>query len=92
MDTVIEVTIDNQGRIVIPSKIKSRLGLVPGMTLVAEKGDKNEVRLRINKEDAKLIDKDGILVVCSKPISDIENITRHERDQRVIDLSQRAGR
>jgi len=32
-----------------------------------------------------------VLVVRAKPLRDLDNITRHERDRRVFDLLQRVG-
>lgn len=91
MNQVIEVSLDDLGRILIPSEIRSRIGLSPGMTLIVEKGDQGGVRLRIHSELPTLVDKGGVLVARVKPLSDLTNITRHERDRRVFDLLQRAG-
>jgi AbrB family looped-hinge helix DNA binding protein len=87
----IEVSLDNLGRILIPPAIRSRLGLSPGMILIVEEGDNGGVKLRIQSESPVLVDKGGVLVVRAEPLSDLTNITRHERDRRAFDLSQRAG-
>jgi len=91
MNQVIKVSLDDLGHILIPAAIRSRLGLSPGMTLVVEKGAKGGVRLRLQPEPPMLVDKGGVLVVRAEPLSDLANITQHERDRRVFDLLQRAG-
>ena len=91
MNQVIEVSLDDLGRILIPGTLRSRLGLSPGMTLVVETGDKGGVRLRLQSERPVLVDKGGVLVVRTEPLSDLDNITRRERDRRVFDLLQRVG-
>jgi hypothetical protein len=68
------------------------LGLSPGTTLIVEKGEKDEVRLRPQSESPELIEKEGVLVVRAEPLGDLANITRRERDRRVFDLSQRVAR
>lgn len=91
MSQVIEVSLDDLGRILIPAALRSHLGLSPGMTLVVEKGDKGDVRLRLQSEPPMLVDRGGVLVVRAEPLSELDNITRHERDRRVFDLLQRVG-
>ena len=85
------VSLDDFGRILIPTAVQHRLGLLPGMSLVVEKGDEGDVRLRIWSEPPVLVDKAGVLVVQAEPVSDLTNVTRRERDRRVFDLLQRAG-
>jgi AbrB family looped-hinge helix DNA binding protein len=91
MNQVVQVSLDNLGRILIPAALRSRLGLSPGMTLVVEKGDQGGVRLRVQPEPSILVDKGGVLVVRAEPFGDLANVTRHERDRRVSDLLQRVG-
>jgi hypothetical protein len=61
------------------------------MTLVVEEADNRGVRLRIQPETPLLVNKGGVLVVRAKPLSDMTDITRRERNGRVTDLLQRAG-
>lgn len=91
MGQVIEVSLDEQGRIVIPSSLKNRLELLPGVILVVEKGDKDEVYLRVQVKPPTLVDKQGVLVVRAEPFGNLVNITRNERDRRVFELLQRVG-
>jgi AbrB family looped-hinge helix DNA binding protein len=89
MNRVIEVSVDDLGRILIPAELRGRLGLSPGMTLIVEKGEKDGVRLRPQSESLELVEKEGVLVVRAEPLSDLANVRRGERDRRVFDLLQR---
>ena len=88
MSEVIQVSLDSQGRIVIPSIFRNRLGLSQGMTLVVEEEEKGELCLRIQEEPPTLVDKQGVLVVKAEPSVDLTNITQQERNRRVFDLVQ----
>lgn len=91
MNRVIEVSLDDLGRILIPAELRGRLGLSPGMTLIVEKGEKDGVRLRPQSESPELVEKEGVLVVRAEPLGDLANVIRRERDRRVFDLSQRVA-
>jgi len=91
MSQVVQISLDNRGHILIPATLRRRLGLSPGMTLVVEEADNRGVRLRIQPETPLLVNKGGVLVVRAKPLSDMTDITRRERNGRVTDLLQRAG-
>jgi bifunctional DNA-binding transcriptional regulator/antitoxin component of YhaV-PrlF toxin-antitoxin module len=80
MSEIIQTLLDSQGRIVIPSTFKNRLGLSKGMILIVEEGENNEIRLRVQKETPILVDKEGILVVKSESKSDLINIIQQERN------------
>ena len=91
MSQVIQVTLDDQGRIIIPSAVRKRLGLSQGMTLVIEEGKEGELCLRVQEESPDLIDKRGVLVVRAEPLGDLTRVIQHERERRASDLVQRAG-
>ena len=91
MNQLFEISLDELGRILIPEAVRNRLGLTPGMMLVVEQGDTGGIRLRLQPELPKLVDKRGVLVVQAEPLGDLANVTRNERDRRVFDLLQRAG-
>ena len=91
MTQVFQISLDDVGRIFIPAPIRERLKLSPGMTLIVEKGEKGGVQLRIQSGPATLVEKDGLLVARVTALSDLADVTRHERDRRVFDLLQRAG-
>jgi len=83
MSQGIKISLDDMGRILIPAAVQSRLGLSPGMRLVVEEGDQGSVRLRVQSEPPVLVDKGGVLVVRAEPLSDLTDVTRHERNRRV---------
>jgi len=88
VEQVVEVTVDEQNRIVIPSSLQDRLKLSPGMILVVEEGEKGEIRLRIQAESPPLVDKGGVLVARTKSIGDLMEAIHQGRDRRVLELSR----
>jgi bifunctional DNA-binding transcriptional regulator/antitoxin component of YhaV-PrlF toxin-antitoxin module len=90
MGQTIEVSIDNHGGILLPQELKTRLGLLPGMTMVVEEDDEERVCLRVRTESPELVDKQGIIVVRAESSEDLTNVTRRARDRRVSDLLHRA--
>jgi len=89
MDQEFQASVDELGRILIPAPIRKHLHLSPGMTLVVEKGEQEDVRLRLQTVETTLIEKDGILVAKVTSSGDLSNVVRHERDRRIFDLLQR---
>ena len=75
----------------IPAALHEQLQLVPGMTLVVQKGEQGNVLLQVQTEPAVLVEKDGLLIARVTALSDLSNITRTVRDQRIFDLLQRVG-
>ena len=90
MSQRIEVVLDDQGRLVLPSPLQRRLGLTTGMTLVVERETADAAYLRVQTEEPRLADKQGVLVVQARPLADLAEVVRHERDRRVADLLRRA--
>ena len=91
MNQVIQVTIDDQGRIIIPATVWERLGLSQGMTLIVEHGREDEVCLRIQEETPVLVDKHGVLVAEVESLAELAAVTKGERDRRLSDLLRRAA-
>ena len=91
MNQVIQISLDELGRVFIPSPLREQLHLSPGMTLLVEKADQGGVRLRIQSEPPVLILKNGVLVAKVQALTDLIDVARHERDRRVFDLLQRVG-
>jgi bifunctional DNA-binding transcriptional regulator/antitoxin component of YhaV-PrlF toxin-antitoxin module len=91
MNQIVEVSVDDLGRILIPAALQKRLGLSLGMTLVVEKGDNGDLCLRPQLASPVLVDKGGVLVVRSEPLGDLSDITRQERERRLSDLLQKVG-
>jgi bifunctional DNA-binding transcriptional regulator/antitoxin component of YhaV-PrlF toxin-antitoxin module len=92
MGQTIEVSIDNQGGILLPPELKNRLRLSPGMTMIVEEDDQERLCLRVQTESPDLVDKQGIIVVRAESSEDLAGITRRERNRRVEDLLKRADR
>ena len=90
MNQVIQVALDELGCILVPAPLRERLHLSPGMTLVVEMDEQGGVRLQ-PQPPTVLDEKEGVLVARVNALSDLENITRNERDRRVFDLLQRVG-
>ncbi|MBI3909647.1 MAG: hypothetical protein HY320_01780 [Armatimonadetes bacterium] len=91
MAQTVEVSVDEQGQIVIPLEAVGLLGLSVGMTLVAEKADEGGIRLRVEPEAPVLVEKGGVLVVRAEPLGDVAEAVRQERGRRVQELVSRAG-
>jgi bifunctional DNA-binding transcriptional regulator/antitoxin component of YhaV-PrlF toxin-antitoxin module len=89
MSELIQLSLDQLGRILVPAALQQRLGLSPGMTLIVERGDNDEVRLRPRAETPVLIEKDGVLVVRAEPLSDLDGFVRREHEQRLSVLLER---
>jgi AbrB family looped-hinge helix DNA binding protein len=91
MTELVELSVDDKGRLVVPGTVQKRLRLAPGMTLIVEEGDNGGIRLRPEPEQPNLVDKEGILVVRAQPVVDLADVVRRERDLRITSLSERTG-
>ncbi|QTA90042.1 hypothetical protein [Desulfonema magnum] len=91
MTQQIELSLDVQGRILIPPEIQRRLGLLPGMTLIVEKGEDKDVRLCIQPQKTILVEKNGVLMARGKPLTDLTNITQDERDHHKSERLERVN-
>lgn len=91
MNQVIQISVDESGCILIPAPLAEWLHLSPGMTLVVEKVEQDGVRLHIQPKPTTLVEKDGVLVARVSALSNLNEVTRHERNRRVSDLLQRVG-
>jgi AbrB family looped-hinge helix DNA binding protein len=61
-----KTTIDKAGRLVIPKAIRDRQRLVPGTEVeVVESGDRIELILPDDRDEAILVEKDGRLVISA---------------------------
>ncbi len=89
MEQGIKVSVDDQGRMVIPPMLQHRLGLSPGATLVVEQGEEGQVYLRLQTDESRLVDKQGVTVVRAQPLGSLAHVTRFERDRRVSVLVER---
>jgi AbrB family looped-hinge helix DNA binding protein len=77
-----EATVDKFGRVVLPKRVRDRLGLHPGSVLVVEE-DNEVIRLRpVGSEEAHVVSKGGVLVFSGKAGGDVEGAVRSHREQR----------
>ena len=98
MSEAIQVEIDDQGDIVIPAEIRERLGLVQGMTFIAESGEQGQLHLRAQQKLPQVIEEEGVLIVTSPLSPDIESpellshdltdVVRQHRERRLASLWQ----
>jgi bifunctional DNA-binding transcriptional regulator/antitoxin component of YhaV-PrlF toxin-antitoxin module len=93
MSEMLQVSIDKQGRIVLPQTFQERMGLVQGMTLVVEDGEQGALCLRVQEKASAAapshVEKQGVLVVTSAAQGNLTDITTCEREQRITELVQR---
>jgi bifunctional DNA-binding transcriptional regulator/antitoxin component of YhaV-PrlF toxin-antitoxin module len=92
MSEMLQVSINRQGRIVLPQTFQERMGLVQGMTLVVEDGEQGALCLRMQEKEKasaaapSLVEKQGVLVVTSAAQGNLTDITTCEREQRITEL------
>ena len=91
MSQIIQLSLDDVGRILVPAWVREKLGLAPGMTLVVENDNEGSVRLRVQTQEQALIREEGVLVARGEPLVELDDVTRRERDERVSDLVARTG-
>ena len=98
MSEAIQVEIDDQGDIVIPAEIRERLGLIQGMTFIAQDGEQGQLHLRAQQALPQVIEEDGVLIVTSPLSPDVESpellshsltdVVRQHRERRLASLWQ----
>jgi bifunctional DNA-binding transcriptional regulator/antitoxin component of YhaV-PrlF toxin-antitoxin module len=91
MSHVIEITVDDEGRIRLSSETLRALGLKPGMTLIIEEAQEGAARLSVQAEEPSLVNKGGVLVVQGVLTEDAADIVRRERDRHIDELIERTG-
>lgn len=77
-----ELTLDRFGRILIPKKLRDRLGLLPGSRLRAEVSE-GRIALRPVDREAILEVRDGVLVYQGEVIDDGAATLRDVREERL---------
>ena len=82
MNQAHQITVDEQGRLVIPARLRRRLKLSPGMALVVEKGQKGEICLRVPGKKPFLTEIGGVLVVQAEPVDDLTDLVYHKLEDR----------
>jgi len=74
--------IDKFGRIVIPKKIRNDFGL-KNNTEVEVEATSDNIIVHPKPSSPFVIDKDGILVVCSEPLESFTDFLQKEREDRM---------
>ncbi len=90
MSLIVEVSLDEHGRIVFSETARSQLGLLPGMTFVVAPEASGGVRLEPQPEQPHLVEIDGILVVRGELTEDITDIVKRDRELRLAHLIHQA--
>ena len=75
--------IDRFGRIVIPKKIRNDFGLSVNSEVEVETTADNNIIVHSKSAKPFVIDKDGVLVVCSEPTEPFENFLIKDRNDRI---------
>ncbi len=77
--------IDKYGRLILPKKLRMRLGITNRASLkVNEKG--NAIVIEAIEEEQSIIEKDGILVFTGEIIDDTTDFIAKERSERANNL------
>jgi len=80
--TKFKTKIDKFGRILIPKKIRNDLGLKNNNEVEVE-ATLNNIIVHPKPSNPFVIDKDGILVVCSEPLESFSDFLQKDREDRM---------
>ena len=83
-----QTRVDGFGRIVIPQRIRSRLGLRQGSVLEIGESDEGIV-LRPERPEPPVKVSRGVLVFSGAATGDLEDAVRHHRDERLRSVGGR---
>lgn len=82
-----ETNLDRFGRVIIPKKVRDKLGLKPGAVLeVQQQG--GDVLLKPVQEEPRLLEKDGVLVFRGKASGDLAGAVQSHRRERLKRVAQ----
>jgi AbrB family looped-hinge helix DNA binding protein len=82
-----ETNLDRFGRVIIPKKVRDKLGLRPGAVLEVEQQG-GDVLLKPVQEEPRLLEKDGVLVFRGKASGDVAESVRSHRRERLKRIVQ----
>jgi AbrB family looped-hinge helix DNA binding protein len=80
-----ELTVDKFGRILLPKKLRTLLGLRPGSRLRVEAGP-DGIALRPSDTEPALAEEDGLLVFRGELEGDATELMGELRDERIRNL------
>ncbi|MDZ4718179.1 MAG: hypothetical protein SH847_06875 [Roseiflexaceae bacterium] len=86
MSTTTDIRVDNQGRLVLSTRLAHLLGLVHGMTLVVEEETPDATYMRIQKPHTPYIEKQGVFVIPAQLGAFTSDYVSDVREQRLDDL------
>jgi len=76
-----ETNLDRFGRVIIPKKVRDKLGLRPGAVLEVQPQG-GDVLLKPVQEEPRLLERDGVLVFKGKALGDLgEAVQSHRRER-----------
>jgi AbrB family looped-hinge helix DNA binding protein len=78
---------DRSGRILLPKMVRTRLGLKPGAKFEVDIHPIDEIQLQPTMRMPRVADKNGVLVVKSEAIGDLQDAIEHVREERLAELS-----
>jgi AbrB family looped-hinge helix DNA binding protein len=87
MREVIQVSMDRSGRILLPKVIRTRLGLKPGAKLEVDIHPIDEAQLHLVTRTPVVANKNGVLVVKSETIGNLQDAVEQVREDRLAELS-----
>ena len=82
----IKTTLDRFGRILVPKKVRTELGISPGDPLEIESRD-GGILIKPILDEPCLVDKDGVLVFTGTSAGDIPGAVQKHREQRLDQIS-----
>jgi AbrB family looped-hinge helix DNA binding protein len=86
MNEVIQVSVDQAGRIRLPKTIRTRLGLTAGAKVEFDIRPDEEIRVRAAHESPITVDKDGVLVVRAEALGEFSDAVELMREAHLAQL------
>ncbi|MDM8531256.1 hypothetical protein QUF63_08785 [Anaerolineales bacterium HSG25] len=83
MTQTLELTLDEQNRLIIPTILEQHWHLKPGMQLVIETDKNGRLYIRLPVAMPQLVNKEGVFVVQAELVGDIEQVINQDREQRI---------
>jgi AbrB family looped-hinge helix DNA binding protein len=81
-----KTTLDRFGRVLVPKKVRTELGISPGDPLEIESRD-GGILIKPIPDEPHLVDKDGVLVFSGASMGDIPGAVHKHREQRLDKIS-----
>jgi AbrB family looped-hinge helix DNA binding protein len=87
---MIQVVLDQAGKVEIPAEIRQKLNLIAGAKLMVDSTDKGEITMTLSPEEPELVNVDGVWVVNTEIDEDIAKnwleIVNQNRERRIYGL------